>query len=150
MLIKVVKQFTFDCAHRITGHEGQCDNIHGHTYKLEVCIASESMSSDMVVDFGAIKKLVKTLIVDKFDHSLVLWEDGDEYDKFLLNNHKKVVKMINKTTAENMLKEMYALLHTEFTIRYDPTQVWIYFMRLWETPTSYAELLIGKRKLIGE
>ena len=34
--MEVSKEFTFDCAHMLTGHDGLCKNLHGHTYKLRI------------------------------------------------------------------------------------------------------------------
>ncbi|MFZ1454476.1 MAG: 6-carboxytetrahydropterin synthase [Saprospiraceae bacterium] len=36
--IKLTKKFTFDMAHASYRHDGQCKNIHGHTYHLEVTV----------------------------------------------------------------------------------------------------------------
>jgi len=74
-MITVTKEFSFDCAHMLTGHEGPCKNLHGHTYKLQVEVTSysgvqeEGPSKGMIVDFKDLKQIVKELIVDKLDHS---------------------------------------------------------------------------------
>ena len=36
--MEVSKEFTFDCAHMLTGHDGLCKNLHGHTYKLIISL----------------------------------------------------------------------------------------------------------------
>lgn len=35
-MFKVSKEFSFDMAHLLDGHDGKCQNLHGHTYKLQV------------------------------------------------------------------------------------------------------------------
>ena len=35
-MFKIAKEFNFDMAHMLDGHDGKCKNLHGHTYKLQV------------------------------------------------------------------------------------------------------------------
>ena len=70
---------SFDSAHFLSGYEGKCSNIHGHRWKLEVTVQSETLEQTgqirgMVVDFGQLKDDIKKL-ADEFDHSLII-EDG--------------------------------------------------------------------------
>ena len=51
---------SFDSAHFLSGYEGKCSNIHGHRWKLEVTVQSETLEQTgqirgMVVDFGQLK-----------------------------------------------------------------------------------------------
>ena len=41
--ITITRHFSFDAAHYLPGHEGKCQNLHGHTYKLEVTIGRDSL-----------------------------------------------------------------------------------------------------------
>ncbi len=40
-MFKIAKEFSFDMAHMLDGHDGKCQNLHGHTYKLQVEVAGE-------------------------------------------------------------------------------------------------------------
>ncbi|HLU85688.1 MAG TPA: 6-carboxytetrahydropterin synthase, partial [Vicingaceae bacterium] len=77
-IIRITKEFKFEMAHALIGYDGPCKNIHGHSYRLNVTVKGKvkngTSDSDegMVVDFGIIKKIVNELIVDKYDHALVL------------------------------------------------------------------------------
>lgn len=124
MKIEVVKEFSFDAAHCLPEHSGKCKNLHGHTYKLMVGIAAPSSSLNfnkgMVVDFGDLKKIVNESVVNKLDHSF-------------LNNIYENEFPRNCPTAENMVvwivKEIKEKLgRGELSL-----------VRLYETPTSYAE-----------
>ena len=47
---------TFDSAHFLSGYNGKCANIHGHTWKLEVAISSQELKETgekrgMIIDF---------------------------------------------------------------------------------------------------
>lgn len=61
----IVKEFTFDAAHRLEGYQGLCQNLHGHTYKLQVGIygpvKNEAGAADdgMVWDFVKLKQAIK-------------------------------------------------------------------------------------------
>ena len=33
----------FDSAHFLAGYKGKCANIHGHRWKIEVCVAEEAL-----------------------------------------------------------------------------------------------------------
>ena len=80
-MIRITKEFKFEMAHALHGYDGLCKNIHGHSYRLWVTVRGRIKKEDkhkkdgMVIDFDVLKKIVKPLIVDKYDHSLVL--NGD-------------------------------------------------------------------------
>src|SRR3989304_5616752 len=43
--VNLTTRFTFDAAHRILGHPGKCAYLHGHTYHLEVTVASARLDA---------------------------------------------------------------------------------------------------------
>ena len=53
-MFKIAKEFSFDMAHMLDGHDGKCKNLHGHTYKLQVEVSgklvAEGAKRGMVVD----------------------------------------------------------------------------------------------------
>ena len=65
----VCKEFTFDAAHHLTEYKGKCENIHGHTYKLQVCINEQVKEDGLAFDFVKLKKIVNENVVDILDHS---------------------------------------------------------------------------------
>jgi 6-pyruvoyltetrahydropterin/6-carboxytetrahydropterin synthase len=62
---------SLDAAHFLNGYPGNCANIHGHTWKVEVTITGSKLDSlGMVVDFREVReKLAKVL--EQFDHVLI-------------------------------------------------------------------------------
>jgi len=121
----ITKIFTFDSAHSLPGHKGKCANIHGHTYRLEVtvsrqdeCLVAEGSSEGMVMDFGDLKDIVNTEIIEQADHKLL----NDVYDF--------------RTTSENLARHYYNVLEQKLS----PLGVAVYRIRLWESPTSYVEV----------
>lgn len=64
--LKVLSRFA--AAHRLTMVAQQCENLHGHNWKIEVCIAGKSLDEGgVVMDFGIIKKHVRE-VVGRLDH----------------------------------------------------------------------------------
>lgn len=150
MKVTATKEFTFDCAHMLTGHEGLCQNLHGHTYKLLVTAEScgddlipEGPSKGMVCDFKDLKSMVKEVIVDQMDHAYVynMYADEDSVEAqiavVLETAGRKTVAVDYRPTAENMVNDFMKALNnylTQIGERYFITRI-----RLYETPTSYAE-----------
>ncbi|MGC9323869.1 MAG: 6-carboxytetrahydropterin synthase QueD [Desulfomonilia bacterium] len=63
---KVVESFS--AAHRLTGYQGDCERLHGHNYRVEVTVQSDTLDSvGVVMDFRDLKNLLK-LVLDEFDH----------------------------------------------------------------------------------
>jgi 6-pyruvoyltetrahydropterin/6-carboxytetrahydropterin synthase len=64
----VTKGFTFDSAHALTQYYGKCENLHGHTYRLEVTVEGPVHDNGMVVDFVLLKRIVKRTVLSQLDH----------------------------------------------------------------------------------
>lgn len=64
----VTREFSFDSAHFLTRYHGQCEHLHGHTYRLWVTVEGEVQENGMVIDFVILKKIVKEQVLDHFDH----------------------------------------------------------------------------------
>ncbi len=136
MKLLLTKKFTFEMAHALDGYNGKCANLHGHSYHLEVTIESNSLDADgMAMDFGSIKKTVQNTIVDRFDHALVLKEDSTlgTFNAPLPN----MIKVPFNPTTENLLIHFAELLMPMM-----PEGVRLYSLRLAETDTSIAELVL--------
>ena len=152
MRLTATKEFTFDCAHMLVGHEGLCKNLHGHTYKLEMEVQHfgskdtiEGGPSDgMVIDFKDLKEIVNRRIVSKMDHAFICQRPealkGAEFEisKVLESYGLKMYFMEDRPTAENMVKHIAAAISYELK----GTQIILTRVRLYETPTSYAEFII--------
>ena len=69
--IRITKKFRFEAAHALYGYDGKCKNIHGHNYKLFVTVIGVPVNDNsnakegMVMDFGDLKKIVNTQIIEK-------------------------------------------------------------------------------------
>lgn len=62
---------SFSAAHKLCGYEGACRNLHGHNWKVKVCLATEELDGiGMALDFGVIKKILGRLLAE-LDHSFL-------------------------------------------------------------------------------
>ena len=119
MRTTITKILSFSAAHSLPQHEGKCRNVHGHTYTVEVTIEGQvkesGPSTGMVMDFADAGADIRRLVVDPLDHSY-------------LNDVLDFVP-----TAEAMAAWMFGVLAS--------SGLPVVRVRLWETPTSYAEVI---------
>lgn len=67
--LKVVTKFA--AAHQLTMVQQQCENLHGHNWKIEVCVSGKNLDeAGVLVDFGVIKKNVRA-IMETLDHKFL-------------------------------------------------------------------------------
>jgi 6-pyruvoyltetrahydropterin/6-carboxytetrahydropterin synthase len=123
--VLVSKEFTFDAAHHLHCYDGKCMNLHGHTYKVIFGISGMVDDRGLMIDFGDIK---------------VIWKN--EIEIFLDHRYINETLPPMNTTAENMVVWIYekmkeSLSKEERLNLYKGARV--EFVRLYETPTSYAE-----------
>lgn len=135
---KIAKEFSFDMAHMLDGHDGKCQNLHGHTYKLQVEVYGKLIEngakSGMVIDFSDLKAIVKREILDQMDHAFIYDTTSErecQVAQLLTDLKSKNYGIPMRTTAENMAKFMFEKLQT--------AGLNVSLIRLWETPTSYCE-----------
>ena len=133
-------------AHALYGYDGPCKNIHGHTYHLHVTLMGKPVldnknpKNGMVLDFKDLKKTVKELIIDIYDHALVLNADSPHLllGETLNDEFEKIVFMKNQPTCENLLLHFMQLLKP---LSNDGVKV--VYLKLEETPDSYAEWFLS-------
>jgi 6-pyruvoyltetrahydropterin/6-carboxytetrahydropterin synthase len=128
--------FDWEMGHRLPNHQGACFNLHGHHYVLHVSLTGpiknerDAADEGMVVDFQDIKRFIRTLIKDEYDHKFYI----SEHDPMAptLGLYPGVVTVSYIPTAENLAVALKAAIATEFP---QPLKV-----RLYETPGCYAEV----------
>lgn len=131
----VCVELAFASGHRVLEHNGKCVFPHGHTYRTEIWVASDSLNElGFVVDFSELKGKVNSWIEEKWDHGFLL----NSKDTELLNALRGVkgsrifLFPEENPSAEVMAKELY--LQTRALCGVEPLKV-----RVWESPTQYAE-----------
>lgn len=67
--LKVLTDFA--AAHQLRMVTEKCENLHGHNWKVEVCVAGDSLdNAGVLMDFGELKANVKT-VVERLDHKFL-------------------------------------------------------------------------------
>lgn len=142
MKIRVTKEFDFEMAHALDGHDGKCHNIHGHTYELAVTFIGDPINEiglpkdGMVIDFSDLKSVVKKHIVDVFDHALVLRDNSRFLGKIDHDINQRLILVDYQPTCEKLLEHMVGIIQNQLKDRGDIT---LFSVLLRETKTSYAE-----------
>ena len=75
MAYRIIKSVDISFAHHIRGHEGNCINVHGHTWKFELILESDELTPEgYVVDFSVLRNVVLQPCYALLDHALAIGE----------------------------------------------------------------------------
>ena len=134
--IKCKRSIEFDYGHRVLGHLGRCNNMHGHRAKVIFHAKSSKLNElGMVIDFGIIKEKIGKWIDENWDHSFIYYENDNEvYDalKYVKGQHKYELPF--NPTAENLASYLLDICKDLFK----DTGVKIYKIEFCETPNCSA------------
>ena len=131
-MLSITKIFSFETAHRISNYNGQCSNIHGHSYELHVTVAGvPDNESDIILDFKSLKTVVEAEIIHPFDHALLLKKGTTNTESI---KDLKIILLDKEPTAERMLEFMVDKISNKL-----PEGIKLKRLKLFETKSSYAE-----------
>lgn len=106
----------FDAAHRLYEYPGECCNLHGHTWDIEVTVASSELDEiGIVYDFKSLKDDLAG-VLDSYDHVLI--NDVPPFDQM-------------SPTAENLAR----IICERLTAIVDP-RVRVIEVVVWESPVA--------------
>ena len=112
-IIRITKEFKFETSHALSGHDGLCKNVHGHSYKLSV----------------------NNIIVDPFDHAAVLnMHSNKKLVSFMEDQGHKIVKVDYQPTSEMMILDFAERIKSNLS-----NKVKLHHLILRETETCFAE-----------
>ena len=67
-MYELVVHAGFAAAHRLREYHGDCENLHGHNWKLEVVLSARKLDKlGMVCDFRVVKQHLAA-VTDRLDH----------------------------------------------------------------------------------
>ncbi len=113
--ITVIQDFA--AAHRLYDYQGQCSNIHGHTWRVEVSVGSPNLNKcGMVMDFRDLKAILGKVL--------------SQYDHKYLNEIEPFIK--RSPTAENIAEIIYRQIQALCP------QHRICLVKVWESSNSCA------------
>ena len=106
----------FDAAHELRGYPGECRNLHGHTWDVEVTVGGSELDTvGIVYDFKALKDDL-TAVLGEYDHAFI----------------NEVPPFTELTpTAENLARVIYERLRETV----DP-RVRVVEVSVWESPIA--------------
>ena len=62
---------SFAAAHRLRGYKGQCEDLHGHNWKIEVVVRADRLDDiGLALDFHELKSVTKK-VLGPLDHSFL-------------------------------------------------------------------------------
>jgi len=139
------KLFKFENAHIVRDCSTvRCsENIHGHSYKIEVLLASNYLDhGQMVYDFGLTKLAIKELI-DAFDHGITLWsQDDPAYIKAMQQYSSRWVILPVSPSAEQFARVIYLMMERVLActqMQNGERDVQLHSIIVHETETGYAQ-----------
>lgn len=106
----------FDAAHHLYGYPGECRNLHGHTWDVEVTVAGSDLDEiGIVYDFKSLKDDLATVLGD--------------YDHVLINEVEPFGEI--SPTAENLARVICERLSATV-----PARVRVAEVAVWESPVA--------------
>ncbi len=139
------KLFKFENAHivRNCSTERCSENIHGHSYRVEVLLESDYLDhGQMVYDFGLTKQVIKELI-DSFDHGITLWNGDDpEYIEAMKRFSKRWIVLPVSPSAEQFARVIYLMVERALSctrMQNGERNVQLHSIIVHETDTGYAQ-----------
>ena len=156
--MRIRKLFKFENAHIVRDCTTQrcSENIHGHSYKIEVLLESNYLDDgQMVYDFGLTKRSIKEMI-DSFDHAITLWSRDDaKYVEAMKTYSNRWVELPVSPSAEQFSRVIYLIVERILActhMRNGEKEVKLHSIIVHETETGYAQGFKedAHSKLMGE
>lgn len=123
---EVRRETTWDAAHYLRRYKGECENVHGHHWRVQVYVrANELDEQGMVVDF---KDLERELLKVR-----------ERLDGTCLNDVEPFTR--SEPSAENLA--LYVM--KELGRSFDNGRTWVSKVMVWETEFSVASVESDRR-----
>ncbi|MDE7128260.1 MAG: 6-carboxytetrahydropterin synthase [Bacteroidales bacterium] len=143
--MKIRKLFKFEAAHIVRDCSTvRCrQNIHGHSFKVELVLQARGLdNAGMVMDFGLLKCRISSFF-DAFDHSYIIWSaDKGGLVDFIKNENERWVELPFSPSAENLALFFHVvvqgILNNTVPVN-GADDVKVHSVRVHETETGWAE-----------
>ncbi len=106
-MFEVKIETNFSAAHHLLNYKGNCENQHGHNWKVEVYVRGNELDkSNILVDFKVLKKKVNE-VIDYLDHTDIntlpefrgISPSSEFIAKFIFEKVKSEFKNISKVNV---------------------------------------------------
>lgn len=134
MQIRLYKEVSFDASHRLLHYQGKCHNLHGHRWKVEIRLTGKvDEETNILVDYNEIKR-----VVNRYDHQIIL--NGDDPMVSRIEEFHPVITTPGDPTSELLAVLIRDSIEGEYA--QSGRNIRVESIRVWESPTCYAELTI--------
>lgn len=143
MIFSIKQQLKgFSAAHRLLSeYKGECNNLHGHNYAVEVTIGADKLDNrGFVVDFNEVKNLCDPWIKENLDHSVIVNENDNGLLGFVKNSKQKHYVISVNSSVENLVKMVFEKLNQiieEHSLK-QGKKIRLISVQIWETQNSSA------------
>ncbi|TAN39394.1 MAG: 6-carboxytetrahydropterin synthase QueD [Nitrospirae bacterium] len=70
-MFEVTIEVSFSAAHQLRGYKGNCENMHGHNWRVQVNVMAERLNEiDIALDFRDLKRIAREIIAP-LDHAFL-------------------------------------------------------------------------------
>ncbi len=67
-MFEIARERTFSASHQLRNYKGRCERLHGHNWRVRVCVFAKQLdSSGMVIDFHELDRMMG-IAIEPFDH----------------------------------------------------------------------------------
>lgn len=74
-IVTAERYHDISCGHRVVGHEGKCQHLHGHNYRIHFKIGAQQLDDiGRVLDFSVIKSKLCMWLEENWDHKFLAWD----------------------------------------------------------------------------
>ena len=123
-MYEVCRDHFFSAAHQLRGYQGKCESLHGHNWKVRICVRAETLDHlGMVVDFKELKSALLK-VIDTLDHQHI--------------NEIPPFDSINPS-AENLAQYIAENVHEIIS----DSRVYVHSCQIWESERSMATYFIS-------
>jgi 6-pyruvoyltetrahydropterin/6-carboxytetrahydropterin synthase len=92
-------QGEFSAAHNLRAYRGKCEHLHGHNWRVDLCLAGNEVGADgMLIDFRQAKQILCD-VLDRFDHAYL--NEVPPFDR-LNPSSENLARVIAEAVAERL------------------------------------------------
>ena len=111
-MYRLMIKTSFAAAHNLINYQGDCENLHGHNWKVEVTVAARELDkAGLGIDFKILKRETNR-VLDRLDHTYL-----NELDSF------QQLSPSSENIAHYLFEELAAVLDTD-NVRVEKVNVW--------------------------
>lgn len=98
---------SFSAAHHLLNYEGECENQHGHNWKVEVYVQGNELNkSNLLIDFKILKKELNSVLdildhrdINELDQFKNISPSSETIAKFIYGELKRVLPQVSKVSV---------------------------------------------------